>query len=828
MGRWRRFSDVQIEEPRRSRPRRGAPLSLMSVSVSVLMGAGLLVGTASTSSAATTVVNDTFQRTVGNGWGGSGYSYASTFGASRLSVSPGRGTMALNPGSTTQATLSSTSVRDVEARTTLTLSRIPSAGYGAYVGPMVRVGSNGAYRLAARFASGGSMTIAVERVDANNASTGLKSAAATPVASGQPVTLRLEASGTSSVSLTGQAFIGSSSTPAASISVADASASRISGAGSVALWSHLASTSEAGSANFTSLQVSDLGSQAPVDPPPAEPETPIVQTAAGSLPIGQAAYPAPSNAVYVATSGSDSSNGKIATPYRTITKAVNSSASGSTIVLRGGNYHETVMVPKEKTLTFQAYPREAVWLDGSSTVTGFTKSGNAWVKSDWNYIFDASPTYSRGAPDGQPPSWQFVNPAYPMAAHPDQVWINGAKQTQVGSLSQVTSGTFFVDRSARKLYVGSDPTSKTVQASTLQLSFTLLSKNSAVKGIGFRRYAPSVPDTGAVRLFGADGSTLENVVVSEMSTSGMHIGLATTTAPVRLSAVTVSDNGLMGIGSNSLRGVRADRVLVARNNSERFNGAPAAGGWKFSKSHDISITNSVFRDNNGTGLWLDEASIGVTIARNDLYNNARHGLVFELSTRGRIVNNAIWGNKENGLLVLDATKVDIWNNSIRGGLTPVRIADGTRTWGDASSEATGVMRDVTVRNNTLGDPISAGSQNWCGIMCMLDDRRISTASQMNMTTNGNLYYRATTGVPRLTIRWAGGSSGPRDFTTLAAFKQATGQESNGSEVLGTTLLDERGVLRSGGRLSGVGVSIPSDVASLGGLPAGSVLVGAVR
>ena len=828
MGRRRRLSDVQVvENSRRTALRRSAPISLVSISVSVLMGAGLLVGTALPSSAATTVLSDTFQRTVANGWGGAGYNYTSTFGASRLSVSPGRGTMALNPGSTTQATLASASVRDVEARTTVNLSRIPSSGYGAYVGPMVRVGGNGAYRLAARFASGSSVTIGLERIGANNASTALKSSAASSVSAGQPVTLRLEASGTTQVNLTAQAFVGSSSTPAASVSFADTSASRISSAGSVALWSHLAATSEAGTATFSSLQVSDLTAQAPVDPP-AEPEAPIVQTAAGSLPIGQAAYPAPSNGVFVATSGSDAGNGKIATPYRTITKAVNSSASGSTIVLRGGNYHETVMVPKEKTLTFQAYPREAVWLDGSSTVSGFTKSGSAWVKSDWNYIFDASPTYSRGAPDGQPPSWQFVNPAYPMAAHPDQVWINGAKQTQVGSLSQVVSGKFFVDRAARRLYVGSDPTSKTVQASTLQFSFTLLSKNSAIKGIGFRRYAPSVPDMGAVRLFGADGSTLENVVVSEMSTTGMHIGLATTTAPIRMTAVTVSDNGLMGIGSNALRGVRADRLLIAGNNSERFNGAPAAGGWKFSKSHDIAITNSVFRDNVATGLWIDEASIGVTVARNDFYNNARHGLVFELSTRGRLVNNAIWGNKENGLLVLDATKVDIWNNSIRGGLIPVRIADGSRTWSDANSEATGVMRDVTVRNNTVGDPISAGSQNWCGIMCMLDDRRISTASEMNMTANGNLYYRATTGVPRLTIRWAGGSSGPRDFTTLAAFKQATGQESNGSEVLGTTLVDERGVLRSGGRLTGVGVAIPSDVASLGGLSSGAVLVGAIR
>ena len=43
--------------------------------------------------------------------------------------------------------------------------------------------------------------------------------------------------------------------------------------------------------------------------------------------------------------------------------------------------------PVNRTFTIQAYPGEAVWLDGSSAVTDWVKSGNVWVKSGWTAAF---------------------------------------------------------------------------------------------------------------------------------------------------------------------------------------------------------------------------------------------------------------------------------------------------------------------------------------------------------------------------------------------------------------------------------------------------------
>ena len=132
--------------------------------------------------------------------------------------------------------------------------------------------------------------------------------------------------------------------------------------------------------------------------------TAVANTAArGSLPVGSASYPVPSGAMFVSPSGSDANPGTASAPKRTVKAAVAASASGRTIVLRKGTYHEAVVIPAGKALTIQAYPKEAVWFDGTRTVTGFTKAGSAWV-APWTVKFDSSPTDSWGSPTARRPA----------------------------------------------------------------------------------------------------------------------------------------------------------------------------------------------------------------------------------------------------------------------------------------------------------------------------------------------------------------------------------------------------------------------------------------
>jgi hypothetical protein len=153
--------------------------------------------------------------------------------------------------------------------------------------------------------------------------------------------------------------------------------------------------------------------------------------AAGAAALGTTEYPVPGNARYVSPSGSDTGDGTLTAPWQTVTKAVDSAPDGATVVLREGTYSESVTIPEGKRLTLQSYPRETVWFDGSRDVSGWTADGAAWRVNGWRAQFDHSPTYTKGAPDSRSPGWGFVDAAYPMAAHPDMVFIDGVPQRQV-------------------------------------------------------------------------------------------------------------------------------------------------------------------------------------------------------------------------------------------------------------------------------------------------------------------------------------------------------------------------------------------------------------
>lgn len=124
------------------------------------------------------------------------------------------------------------------------------------------------------------------------------------------------------------------------------------------------------------LTTSDGTATATPVPPTATPvaptATPIAPTATRTAtPIAPTATPAPGgSARYVAPGGSDSNDGSLAAPWRTIQKAANSATAGTTVFIRGGTYQEKVTINVSGSATapivFQSYPGEVAALDGAN------------------------------------------------------------------------------------------------------------------------------------------------------------------------------------------------------------------------------------------------------------------------------------------------------------------------------------------------------------------------------------------------------------------------------------------------------------------------------
>ena len=550
--------------------------------------------------------------------------------------------------------------------------------------------------------------------------------------------------------------------------------------------------------------------------------------AAGAATIGTARYPVPtSQVVFASPTGSDSARGSMSAPVRTIKRALALVPARGTIVLRRGTYHETVTV-SSKTVTIQNYPGEAVWLDGAQAVTGWVASGSVWRKARWNHMFDHSPTFTSGQADGTA-SWKFVNPAHPMASHPDQLWVNGAAMTQVRSKAQVRPGTFFYDRAGKNLYLGTNPNGRRVEASTLSRALEVRSPKVVVRGLGIRRYATSVPAIGAVTLE-RPGIRLENVSVIDGATSG----IAVTSTDATLRKVTVDNNGLRGISGNYADRLTLDAVRVTNNNSQHFNHAPSAAGLKTGRTQGLTVKNSRFANNDSTGLWTDVSTSNSVITGNDFENNRHHGVSLEVSATSVVADNQFIGNTDDGLLINDTQSVQVWNNTFVRNARAIEIVQDQRHASDPEDahnldprrpkpdpRMTWNVGPVTVSNNVIALP--KRSDDW--LLVVKDATHKRSAAQMRVKANGDVYNRISSFA--IAVVWSKGAGNPAVFRSIGAFKSATGQEANSVAVDGRAIVSATGVLDPSvaSKAGSIARPLPTTVASHTGRTAGTKVLG---
>lgn len=503
---------------------------------------------------------------------------------------------------------------------------------------------------------------------------------------------------------------------------------------------------------------------------------------------GAAVAGATPSVLHVSPTGNDSATGTNAAPMRTISAAVKRAPADGTVVVSSGTYHENVTILRTTPVHLENAPGAEVWLDGSRSVTNWkAASGGRWVADNWTASFDSSPTLKAGAPDGTAAGWQFINPAYPMAAHPDQVWIDGAAQSQVGSLGQVKPGSFYVDYSTSRLYLGSNPSGHVVRASDLPKAISVRAPGTTIKGINVRRYAPSVPTMGAVTVERPDVS-LTNMQIVDNATSGLQVG----TNGVKLTNLLLTRNGMIGLRANRANGLRIQGVTARNNNTERFNPAPSAGGTKITGSTGVQVVNSTFADNYGTGLWFDASDYRFSVTGSRFDNNSLHGLFLEVSGTGKVGNNIITRNRGNGLEIDNTDKVEVWNNTFRDNYRTIWIVQDWRdvkpsgAYHDPNLPLPWRSQNINLHNNILARP----AQGAPCILCVEDLTHRFSAEQLKIKADGNVYHRASRQAPQWLLVWSRGVGNPTRFDTSKGLRGGTGQERSGRVLNGEPALTD--------------------------------------
>lgn len=402
--------------------------------------------------------------------------------------------------------------------------------------------------------------------------------------------------------------------------------------------------------------------------------------AGASLPIQYDTSTIPSGAVYVSTTGSDSNNGNISTPFATLAKAVSAVPTGGMVVIRGGTYRQG-NINVNKTLKITAYPGEIPVFNGAQTLSnssGWTVSGNTLYHSYAPMpVSTVGSGIDFGACKNQPPSC--------MGKYADQVWIGTRQLQQVGTQAEVISGKFFVDATAGRIYLNAtDVSTGNIEVSSLRHFISIYAANVTVSGFQVIRYSNTANDYGVFIVYGtADKSILDNMFISDSSfltmsyvTSGSDMNDNST-----IKNSTLQYGNWMGVSILATNYFKLEHNLITNMNQfGDFTPSPQSGALKTSRTWHTTVLNNKVLNNNSQGIWFDESNYMGQIAGNYIENNTGSGLFYEISDFGYVINNYIRSSGgARALKTAGSSNLYIVNNTLIGGADPLGVYTDSRS-----------------------------------------------------------------------------------------------------------------------------------------------------
>jgi parallel beta-helix repeat protein len=451
--------------------------------------------------------------------------------------------------------------------------------------------------------------------------------------------------------------------------------------------------------------------------------------------LPKTSYAIPPDAIYMSPIGDDGGPGSVDRPVRTLNRAVALASGGGTVVLRGGEYRDWYTSPSgtgygivTKALTFQAYPGELPWLDGSDVIPAeeWTKVGKKLWSMPWS-----TPEFCDGQYYARPLTKQLETPNSGPCAHfdmslapgnrlavdPQMAFVDDRALHQVSSPKKLAATSFSYDHTHRRIYLAVDPAQHEVELTRRPVALVLGNRqNYRVLGLGFRKYASNeygLVTSGALRVL-ASTSLVENSVFARNAAGGLAYSNPAPGSVVRRSVFAA--NGYTGLAANgaSSTGQRNDLLVSDNvfygNNAEKFGtGCTLSCGQaaaKFNHMVGLTLIRNVVENTRGaaSGLWCDLDCTDTNIIYNLVQDNGGGpGIIYEVSDTGLIAANQVIRNKY-GITVASAN-TKVYNNTLVDNRQGLRVYDDRRTLGKGGWNDIGPdTRNVELVNNVVAGP----------------------------------------------------------------------------------------------------------------------------
>ena len=309
---------------------------------------------------------------------------------------------------------------------------------------------------------------------------------------------------------------------------------------------------------------------------------------------------------YVSTTGNDANDGTLASPFKTIQKALNVVSAGCAIYVRGGTYKEHLSWVSSGTdgniITLQNYNGEKVYLDGGSGGTNdnekvmFTLSNMSYLTIDGFIIHNNFRAYAEGI---------YYN------GTGTDITIRNCELYDIGWTSDASAMPSSNDNAHAMVFVGSQAT--TIDNVTIENCHI----HNCITG-----YSEGLTMVGNVEYF-----TIINNTVNDITNIGIDLAgyWSWTGAP---DSVNYARNGL----------VKGNTVSNCTSPVATSAGIYCDGAQYITIENNIVYGNPVGID---IGMENDYTITG-SVARNNLiYNNTESGIFFGAYASGGLLTNSI-------------------------------------------------------------------------------------------------------------------------------------------------------------------------------------------
>jgi len=399
--------------------------------------------------------------------------------------------------------------------------------------------------------------------------------------------------------------------------------------------------------------------------------------------------------------------------------------AGATVTADACIYREQVSITKPLTLVGQT----------GSEIRG----SNVW--GEWTKLTSGN-FRSSGSLPAFPQEDVSCEPDTQQCAWPEQVFIDGTPQQQVGPRSDPGAGQFKVNTS-KNVVLGSNPRYKTVEVTVRRHWIT---GSSSADGVTIRnftmRHAANEWRSGAIQSrplttqnvdgtyawarFKGDGddwNVRDNVL---LHAHGAILSVRSRNADVIGNEIAYGGQlGVHNLGhysllaNNQIHHNNTERFCIAAGNCVGYStdgdstlpssnvianlvesgGVKIAGGQR-----SVTVDHNKIYDNRGQGLWFDVGTYDITASNNRIHHNARRGLFFEISDGATIFGNVIWENgwatpghvDGAGIQIGNSRNVEVYGNTLAWN------ADGIAVVGlDREGTEYDAVTNVHVHDNTI-------------------------------------------------------------------------------------------------------------------------------